>query len=199
VTPGADVLRFPVWAGDEEEHRRLINHHGIVPGGYAVIHPGATSPSRRWPAERFAEVGDALAGQGLTIVTTGTAAEAALTAQVVDSMARHAVDLTGRTTLGGFAALLRDSAVVVGNDTGTAHLAAAVGARTVTVFLSGDAVRWSHRGPGHLLVRAGVGCNPCRHLACPIDHRCATAVTGAQVVAQARRVLSRGAGRSAVP
>src|SRR3712207_8103923 len=91
-----------------------------------------------WPAERYAAVGDVLAADGLAVVVTGGPGERVVGAAVVAAMRAPAVDLTGATSLGGLAALLRDAAVLVGNDTGSAHLAAAVGARSATVFLAGD-------------------------------------------------------------
>jgi ADP-heptose:LPS heptosyltransferase len=110
-------------------------------------------------------------------------------------MSRPVTDLAGATGLAGAAALLRDAALLVGNDTGTAHLAAAVGGRSVTLFLPGDPVRWAHPEPRHAAVRVDVGCNPCPHLDCPIDHRCATAITVPAVLAAADRVLAAdGAG-----
>ncbi|HWG95000.1 MAG TPA: glycosyltransferase family 9 protein, partial [Mycobacteriales bacterium] len=180
---GADrALSWPVRPEDEGVQQRL----GLPPGPYAVLHPGATSSSRRWPVVRFAEVGDALAADGLRVLVGGVPSEAPTTAALVDALSADAVDLTGRTTLGEYAVLLRDADVVVANDTGTAHLSAAVGGRVVTVFLSGDPVRWRH--PEHLqrVARAEVGCGPCPHLDCPIDHRCATRVTPAEVLAAAR-------------
>jgi ADP-heptose:LPS heptosyltransferase len=98
-------------------------------------------------------------------------------------------DLTGVTSLGGYAVLLRDAAVVVANDTGTAHLTTAVAGRVVTVFLSGDPVRWQHAPELQVVVRADVGCNPCRHLTCPIDFRCALDITPQHVLAAADRWL----------
>jgi ADP-heptose:LPS heptosyltransferase len=185
LPPGADrALSWPVRPDDEGARERL----GLPPGPYAVLHPGATSSSRRWPVERFAEVGDALAGDGLQVLVGGVPAEAGTTAALVDALSCGALDLTGRTTLGEYAVLLRDADVVVANDTGTAHLSAAVGGRVVTVFLSGDPVRWRH--PEHLqrVARADVGCNPCPHLDCPIDHRCATRVSAQEVLAAARAI-----------
>jgi hypothetical protein len=117
-------------------------------------------------------VADGLAAAGLRVAVGGVPSEAATTAAVVAAAGAPVLDLTGRTGLGSYAALLRDAAVVVANDTGTAHLAAAVTGRVVTVFLSGDPVRWRH--PPHLqtVVREDVGCNPWPHLSCPIDFRC---------------------------
>lgn len=101
---------------------------------YAVLHPGAVDPRRRWPAECFAQVGDALARRGLGVLVTGGPAEAAVGAQVVARMAQPAVDLTGALELSGLIGTLSRAAVVISNDSGPAHLAAAVGARTVGLY-----------------------------------------------------------------
>ncbi|WP_448616412.1 glycosyltransferase family 9 protein [Modestobacter sp. URMC 112] len=183
-------MAFPVTAADEAEHAATLAAAGLAPGGYVVLHPGASSPTRRWPVQRYAAVGDALAADGWHVVLTGVPGERTISAAVRDRMRAPATDLTGTTSLGGLAALLRDGAVLVGNDTGTAHLAAAVGARSVTVFLPGDPVRWAHTGPRHRAVVAGVPCAPCPHLECPIDFRCATSVRPADVLAAAREVLA---------
>jgi len=196
--PGADdvpdrppEMAFPLTPDDEAEHAATLDRAGLVPGGYAVLHPGASSPTRRWPAERYAAVGDALAADGLAVVVTGGPGELAVGAAVVAAMRAPAVDLTGATSLGGLAVLLRDAAVLVGNDTGSAHLAAAVGARSVTVFLPGDPVRWAHPGPRHRALVADVPCAPCPHLVCPIDFRCADSVRPGDVLAAARALVPR--------
>lgn len=186
---GPPAMRFPVTADDEAEHAATLARHGLRAGGYAVLHPGASSPTRRWPAACFAAVGDALAADGLAVVLTGVPGERAIGAAVTAAMRAPAVDLTGATGLGGLAALLRDAAVLVGNDTGSAHLAAAVGAASVTVFLPGDPVRWAHRGPRSRAVAADVPCAPCPHLVCPIDFRCADSVRPDAVLAAARGLV----------
>ncbi len=191
LPPGGDAaMGFPVTADDEAEHAATLAAHGLAPGRYAVLHPGASAPTRRWPVDRYAAVGDALAADGLAVVVTGVTAERDISARVVAAMRAPAVDLTGATGLGGLAALLRDSAVLVGNDTGSAHLAAAVGARSVTVFLPGDPVRWAHPGPRHRALTPTVACAPCPHLACPIEFRCAQTVTPAAVAAAARELVA---------
>ncbi len=191
LPPGGEaVMGFPVTAGDEAEHAATLAAHGLEPGRYAVLHPGASAPTRRWPVDRYAAVGDALAADGLAVVVTGVPGEREISARVVAAMRAPAVDLTGATSLGGLAALLRDSAVLVGNDTGSAHLAAAVGARSVTVFLPGDPVRWAHPGPRHRALTPTVACAPCPHLACPIEFRCAQTVTPAAVAGAARELAA---------
>ena len=100
----------------------------------AVLHPGATDPERRWPAERFAAVGDALAAAGTRVCMTGIEAERPITAAVRGAMRSEVIDVSGRLDLGALAGLLARAAVVVANDTGPLHLARAVGARTVGIY-----------------------------------------------------------------
>ncbi|HKS70611.1 MAG TPA: glycosyltransferase family 9 protein [Ktedonobacterales bacterium] len=99
-----------------------------------VLHPGVTDPERRWPAERFAAVGDALAATGARVCITGVEAERPITAAVREAMGSDALDLTGRLGLGALTGLLGRAAVVVANDTGPLHLARAVGARTAGIY-----------------------------------------------------------------
>jgi ADP-heptose:LPS heptosyltransferase len=187
--PDGEGLEFPIRAADRRAARRLAARAGLT-APYALVHPGATSPSRRWPPERFAAVGDALAARGLQVGIVGAAAEAGVTRCVAASMRSPCADLCGLTELGDLAALLRDAALLVGNDSGPAHLAAAVGTPSVTVFLSGDPVRWAHDASRHRVARVPVECGPCPHLACPIDHRCATRLSAQAVIAEADALLT---------
>jgi len=192
--PCGEQLEFPLTAADEAAAKEVRRTSGLAGGRYALVHPGATSPSRRWPAERFAAVADALAAAGLHVAVTGVAGEEAIAAEVVTAARSDVVDLTGRTGLGGFAALLRGAAVLVANDTGSAHLAAAVGTRSVVIFLAGDPVRWAAPDRRrHRVARVAVECNPCEHLVCPIDHRCATRLPAERVAAEALDLVATAA------
>jgi len=144
-------------------------------------------------------VADGLSRAGLEVVVGGVPSEAATTGAVVAASRAPVRDLTGRTSLGAYAALLRDAAVVVANDTGTAHLSAAVGGRVVTVFLSGDPRRWRHAADLQAVVREEVGCNPCPHLVCPIDHRCARRISPDRVLREALVMAGLTAGLTAAP
>jgi ADP-heptose:LPS heptosyltransferase len=117
----------------------------IAPGQpIACLHPGAARANNRWPAPRYAALGDHLAARGLTVVLTGTVAERSLTAAVSAAMRAPAVDLAGRTAVGPLAALFERARLVVSNDTGAAHVAAAVCAPSVVVYpASADVDRWA--------------------------------------------------------
>lgn len=106
----------------------------------AVLHPGATDPRRRWPPDRFAAVGDALAAVGLAVAVVGDAHDAGAAAAVVDAMAYPARSLAGTLSLGGLVGLLDRAEVVVANDSGPLHVARAVGAPTVGIYWCGNAI-----------------------------------------------------------
>lgn len=105
-----------------------------------ALHPGATDPRRRWPVDRFAAVGDALADAGANVLVTGGAGERDLVDGVRSRMRRPAAGLAGALSLSALAGVLERCAVVVANDTGPRHLAAAVGAATVSVYWCGNLV-----------------------------------------------------------
>jgi len=103
-----------------------------------VLQPGATDPRRRWHAEGFAEVGDALAEQGAVVAINGDPAEAELVHRVAAAMRHRAVALPGTLSLGALCGLLARACLVVSNDTGPAHLARALGIPTVTLYWIGN-------------------------------------------------------------
>ena len=149
-------LEFPLGDADWQQWRSLRLHH------YAVLHPGSQLASRRWLPERFAEVGDALAAEGLRIVLTGTAGEAALTARVQSAMREPALDLAGRTTLGTLGALVARARLVVCNDTGISHIAAATHTPSVVIACGSDPRRWAPLNRElHRVLAADVPCRPC--------------------------------------
>lgn len=131
-------------------------------GPLVALHPGATDPRRRWPVEKFARVGDALARAGAQVVVTGTAEERHLTSGVVRAMSYPAQDLCGLLSLGGLAGLLRRCSLAISNDSGPLHLAAAVGTPTVGVYWAYNLI---NTGP---LTRACHRPHVSWRLACPV-------------------------------
>lgn len=90
-----------------------------------VLHPGASDPRRRWPAERYAAVADALASRGALIAISGTGTEAALAQEIIGHMRHGALDLTGGLSLPALCGLLERAVMMISNDTGPLHLARA--------------------------------------------------------------------------
>jgi len=137
---GAD-LEFPVLEADRQTVAAGPGRE--LPGEYVCIHPGASDPTRRWPPERFAVVADALAARGLGVVLTGSESEAGLTGAVARAMRRHALDLAGQTDLGALGALLSGARLLICNDTGVSHLAAALRTPSVVIFTNSESERWA--------------------------------------------------------
>jgi ADP-heptose:LPS heptosyltransferase len=131
----------------------------LVSGRPTVVHPGAASGARRWPAERFAAVARAELDAGRQVVVTGSPAEAGL-AREVASRAGVSPDavLAGRTDLGSLAGVIAAAARVVSGDTGVAHLASALGTPSVVLFGPTSPEHWGPpAGSRHRALWKGAG------------------------------------------
>ncbi|GAB7189329.1 glycosyltransferase family 9 protein [Kineococcus sp. NUM-3379] len=120
-----------VWCGPDD--LRLRPRPLLPPAGPVVVHPGAAFPSRRWPVPRWAQVTRELVGAGHPVVLTGSPDERHLTEELA-ALAPGALDLGGRLDLEGLADVVGRSRLVLSGDTGTAHLATALGVPSVTLF-----------------------------------------------------------------
>ena len=189
--PGDDVrLDFPLFEDDIRTATSLLSP--IDPSRLTVgLHVGARPPARRWPIERFAAVGDALAERfGAQIVVTAGPGEEGAARATGGAMAHPSLNLAGQTTLGSLAAVIRHCALFISNDTGPAHLAVAVDTPSVTVFGPADRRRWAPLDQTrHPIAFQDVDCSPCPHWECPIDHRCLRRVEAAQVIALANHLI----------
>jgi ADP-heptose:LPS heptosyltransferase len=120
----------------------MVSEMATQPEGFAVLHPGAADPHRRWPVAGFAAVASYLLDHDIPVVVTGTEAERDLVDELLHREAA-VVDLCGRTGVNDLAGVLASARLVVSNDTGVAHLAAAVRAPSVVTFLGDDPGRWA--------------------------------------------------------
>ncbi len=168
--PCGEHLEFPILARDEQALRQALGPRDLPPGEYVCIHPGASVPQRRWPVERFTAVAGGLAERGFRIALTGTAGEAALTAAVARHLPEQTVDLAGRTDLGSAAALLHAARLLVCNDTGVSHLAAALGTPSVVLSTGDNPRRWAPLDTRrHRVLCPAPGVHPGDVLACVDD------------------------------
>jgi lipopolysaccharide heptosyltransferase II len=167
-----------------------------------VLFPGGNQHliSRRWRAEGFAAVGDALARRLNTpVVVIGGVQDAAVVTEVVRRMTMPAISAAGVLSWGATGALLKGCRIFVTNDSGPLHLAVAVGAPTVAVFGPTDPALFGPRHVPHAVVRAALPCSPCIRVgdfhACPIQPRehCLLSVTPDMVLAAATQLLMRTA------
>jgi ADP-heptose:LPS heptosyltransferase len=193
-----EQLDLPIRTDEQRRYRDLAVVHGLQRNRYVCLHPGARLPSRRWPAERFARVGDWLAEQGLSVVITGRDDERDIVTRMRSAMRARVIDLVGATDLGMFAALIRNARLLVSNDTAASHIAAAMRTPSVVICAGSDPERWAPLdAERHQLVHHPVICRPCAHVECPFGHPCAVAVTPELVVQRTRALLRKEMPRAA--
>jgi len=137
-----DELEFPL---NDEDFRRLeqITDAPRTTERYAIVHPGASVTERRWQADKFAAVADALADRGLTIVLTGVTGERAIAERVASCMREAPLDLVGKTDIGTLGALVAGAKLVICNDTGISHVAAALQTPSVVISTGDNPARWA--------------------------------------------------------
>lgn len=194
-------LEFPLHTADYAEAAALLEH---VParsdldsrwpgnGGRLIgIHAGSRSPARRWPTRYFAAVADKLAiCLDAHIILTGGVDEQETGRDVMKHMHVPALDLCGRTSLGGLAALIARLDLFISNDTGPAHIACATQCPSITISGPAEYERWAPLDHSlHPAARRPVACSPCGYWECPIDHRCLHWLTPDMVLSVAERLM----------
>jgi lipopolysaccharide heptosyltransferase II len=188
AAPGLSFVPRPA---DVAATRARLGAAGIDPDRpYLLLHPGASAASRRYPAGHWAQVLRLLAHDPqLPLVLTGTAAESELVDQIQFASAVPAISLAGRLTLGELGAALQRAAVVVTNNTGPAHMAAAVGTPVVDLY----ALTNPQHTPWHVRSRVlfhDVPCRFCYKSICPEGHQaCLAGVVPERVAAAVRELL----------
>ena len=135
--------------------------------GWVAMAPGAAyGPAKQWPEECFVQVARALLKENCRVVVVGAPKEAALTARIAAG-APGALDLGGKTPLPALMSVLAQADAVLANDSGSMHLAAALGTPGVAIFASTDPVATGPLGAPWELQVAQVDCRPCLQRQCP--------------------------------
>jgi heptosyltransferase-2 len=156
---------------DESEAEKLWQALEFSGQDVAIVHPGSGvfSLARRWPAGRFAHLGDALSrrlGLRIAILAGPAPGESELATAISRSMSEAASIVTDIPSPQRLAAFLRRARVVVGNDSGVVHLAAAVEAPVVAIFGPTNHAAWGPyppSAPRNRVVREPLACSPCVH------------------------------------
>jgi len=113
----------------------LLSQRGVDRDRYAVLIPGSAQVSKCWPAERFAALAEKLASDyGLSVVATGSGGESAMIEQIQSRASCPIVNVAGQTSLPELVEVLRGARVVISNDTGPGHIAAALGRPLAMMF-----------------------------------------------------------------
>ena len=193
---GADTRgrRMELFVGEEERALagEALKEAGLEGGPLVLLSPGASfGPSKCWGAERFAHTADELAERlGARVGVICAPAELAEAQKIVE-LAEHEVKIIGegRLSLGVLKGVIERADVVITNDTGSRHMAAALGRAVVTVFGPTDPTWAQIDYERERIVRVDVDCGPCQLPVCPKDHRCMTRIEPERVAAEAAELL----------
>jgi heptosyltransferase I len=129
---------------------------------FAVLLPGTNWTTKRWPIEKFAAAAESIRGQfNLRIVTAGGPDDVALSKQIPADL-----DLTGKTTLRELVALLERASLVIANDSGPMHIAAALGRPLVAPFGPTNPIRTGPYSRQESVIRFDIPCSPCYSREC---------------------------------
>jgi heptosyltransferase-2 len=163
-------------------------------GMSVAINPGAAYGSaKRWYPERFAEVGNRLAAEyGARIVLTGGPAEMEIGRDIAAAMPVAPLNLIGKTSVRQMMAVLSLCHLVVTNDSGPMHVAAAFGVPIVAIFGPTDHTTTSPLAENCRIIRKEVDCAPCLLRQCPTDHRCMEAIGVEDVMVGVRELWKGG-------
>ncbi len=184
-------LSFSPDASDKAAMRTRLAALGIDPcKPWAVLHPGASAASRRYPARQWAAVGELLAQRaGCAVVWTGSADEITLVDAIRGAMHRPGHSLAGQLTLGQFGALLALAPVLVCNNSGPVHLAAAVGTPVVDLYAMTNP-QHTPWGVANRVLFHPAPCGFCYRSVCPqVRHICMEQIAAQDVVAAAIDLL----------
>lgn len=193
ATADDDHLSLRVPPGASRAVRRRLEQLGLLDGRpWAVVHPGASAPSRRYPVDGFAAVADGLADRGWRMVLTGGPDEGPLVEGVRARMRHASIPLHGRLDLGELAALLSVAPLLVANNAGPVHVAAAVGTPVVVTYALTNRQHTPWGVPSRVLSH-DVPCRDCLRSVCPMGHhRCLTGIAPEAVVEAALELVGDG-------
>ena len=155
-----------------------------------VVNPGARWLTKRWPADRFAALADRFVEtSGGTAVLVGSSNERDVAQQVCTAMRASPVNLVGQTDLKQLGAVLAEADLMVTNDSGPMHMAAALGTPVVAVFTCTSPVRAGPHGPGHRVVASRAACAASYDRRCRRGMECLDDLPVERVWAAARELL----------
>jgi heptosyltransferase I len=192
---GPPEFRFQIPPADRDEVERLMVRAGIGSGtNWVAINVSARWPTKRWPAASFATVADQINGEGLgPVLFIGGPDDRADIAAVRGMMKTGSIDLAGAFPVGLLPSFLAKADLLITNDSGPMHIAAAVGTPVVAVFGPTSPIRTGPYGSGHMVLTHKIACSPCFSRVCENKAylACLTEITPDQVFSAVTRRARR--------
>ena len=178
----------PGLRADPERREALCDEFGLRGDTLIALCPGAEyGPSKRWPAQRFAELARRLASKGAEVFILGNARDAELGRSI--ARCSPALDLTGKTGLLDAVDILSAASAAVTNDSGLMHVAAALGLPVAGIYGSTTPAFTPPLSTRSLAIGHDLPCRPCFRRECPLGHRACLTNTSANRVMDALREL----------
>ena len=197
---GTPQFRFAISNADSEAVRNILRRKGVpADRPWIAMNVSARWTTKRWFLRSFGEVIDRLHGEGVgTIAVIGSAEDQRDVEQLRTISRSPFIDLTGAVSLGQLPALLSSAALLVTNDSGPMHIAAAVGVPVVAMFGPTSEVRTGPYGSGHQVLASSVSCRPCFSRVCrhQPELECLNLITPSEVCGTVRRLLAERASLS---
>jgi heptosyltransferase-2 len=190
--PLPELVASPTEVADWRQRLGLMRDQRLE----IALAPGAVGPSKRWPAERYAELGRHLIAEGHRVWVVGGPGERALAAEIVAAGPDEIRDLTGPDLRNAILALAAAD-LAISNDSGLLHVAAALDTPTIGIFGPTSPLHWAPLNPLAAVIESptALPCRPCHQPVCrPGHHLCMRDIAVQQVMAAARAAL--GAGRT---
>lgn len=185
------LFPIPITQDDENKAAFLIPKLPAI-----VLAPGARWESKRWPLTHFIELIEMLEGSSVSIVLIGSKAELPLTQEILKRVKRGfigntIVHLTGETTLPQLAAVMKRSNLVISNDSGPMHIAAAVNTPVLALFGPTDPAKTGPYGANQRVLQHQLPCWPCRYRVCPKNFPCIATITPQEVFTNLQQMLAK--------
>jgi len=177
----------PVWHGSDAQRKRafaILDDSGLTNARFAIFLPGshAAGLTKRWGVHNYRQLAVLLEGVGLNkVVLLGGADEIEECAAIAEGDSGHVVNLCGKTQLLELPPIFERAALIVANDTGTAHLAAASNQRMIVICGPTDPRRVKPVGNGVIAIQADLSCKNCYRKTCD-HHSCMKFVTPEQIM-----------------
>ncbi len=187
----ATTPRVQIPPRDRDWAEDFLASVGLLPEDLLIgLCPGAAYGSaKRWSPARFIDVSRQIGDNyPAKFAVFGGKGDTQPCEAVAEGIGQAAMNLCGKTTLRELAALLDRCTLVISNDSGAMHLAAAVGTHTIAIFGPTDPAR-STPPENCTVIRKDVFCSPCSRRECPTDHRCMTSISPEEVYQEVAQTL----------
>lgn len=193
LPPGPMVPSLPVSGEERSRAAAFLAERKLARGPLVILAPGAAfGPSKLWPAERFAAVGEALRKEGASVLISFGPGEEETVRALQKTAAPFAT--SEGINLSTLKAVCEKAALVISNDTGPRHMAVALGRPVITLMGPNDPRYSELASEKGEVIRVSVDCSPyaqpCQLKECPIDHRCMTGIEVERVLTAARKWMS---------